>query len=178
MNNKLNAGDTAPDFTFDTPWEPQQRFYETAGRKTAVLFFLRYQGCPVCQMKMADIKQEIELFNAKGANVFVILQSAPDRIASLTEESQWPLRIVCDPAGDLFQLYSVAPGGVLKYMHPSGLVAAVKATFKGFRHGKFEGRETQLPAAFVVAPDRRIMFAYYGKTISDVPAPATIAAET
>ena len=55
-------------------------------------------------------------------------------------------------------------------------MAAVKATFSGFRHEKFEGKETQLPAAFVISSEHIIKYEYYGTTISDVPAPETLAA--
>ena len=83
--------------------------------------------------------------------------------------------IICDPQGLLFQQYRVAAGGLIKYLHPAGLIGAINATLKGYRHGKFEGKETQLPAVFIVTPDRMIKYAYYGKNVSDVPKPAVIA---
>lgn len=177
---KLNNKDKAPDFTFDTPWKTGQQFYEKAGRKPCVLIFLRYHGCPVCQMEMARIKQDVNLFTQKKARVFVILQSRPEIVAKLAKEKDWPYTIICDPDGEIFLQYGVAHGGILKYLHPAGLVAAIKATFKGFRHGRFEGHETQTPAVFVVAPGKKskpgkkIAYAYYGKTISDVPSTEAI----
>ena len=56
------------------------------------------------------------------------------------------------------------------------MIAAIKAVSQGFSHGKFEGKETQLPAAFVVNSMKIITYAYYGKHISDLPSPATLAA--
>lgn len=175
MVKKLQSGDTATDFIYDTPWESGQEFYKTAGEQTTVLFFLRYYGCPVCRMEMANLKRDIKLFEEKRAKVFVLLQSAPSTITALTSQEEWPFSIVCDPEGELFQLYGVEAGGIFKYLHPSGMAAAIKATVKGFRHGKFEGKETQLPAVFVVNRNKTIQWAYYGKTVSDVPAPALAA---
>ena len=40
-------------------------------------------------------------------------------------------------------------------MNPRGLITAIQATFKGHLHGKFEGRETQLPATFVIDADKK-----------------------
>ncbi len=51
----------------------------------------------------------------------------------------------------------------------------MKATTKGFFHKKFEGKETQLPAAFVLKADKTISFSYYGTNISDVPKPVVLA---
>ena len=56
------------------------------------------------------------------------------------------------------------------------MIGTIKATCKGFKHGKFEGKETQLPAAFVVNAMKVINYAYYGKHVSDVPSPETLAA--
>jgi thioredoxin-dependent peroxiredoxin len=169
MNSKLKIGNKALDFKFKTPWDEEINFYDAVGDNPAVLIFLRYYGCPVCQMEMAKIKREINLAEKKGVRVFVFLQSAPETIASLIKKDVFPFTIVCDPQGKIYQLYAVEAGGLIKYLHPAGLVAAIKATFRGFMHGKFEGKETQLPAAFAMTADKVIKYAYYGENISDIP---------
>ena len=176
MNAKLKVGDKAPDFLFKTPWEGERSFYEAVGGKPAVLVFLRYLGCPICQIDMANLKREIDLIEQKGAVLFVIIQSSPETVASATKQEDWPFTIICDPKGDLFKLYHVEPGSILRYMHPAGLILAIKATLQGYKHGKFEGKETQLPAVFIVAPDKTIKFTHYGEHLSDVPSTATMAA--
>jgi len=175
MEMKLGVGDTAPDFSFETPGKSGLRFYEECGDHPAVLVFLRYLGCPVCQMEMVELRRNIDLFNQLGARVFVFLQSDSAVVASSAGPEEWPYSIVCDPGGKIFVLYGVAPGGLLKYLHPAGLMAAVKATLLGHRHGKFEGKETQVPAAFVISSEKTIRFAHYGRTINDVP-PASVLA--
>jgi peroxiredoxin len=175
LSTRLKVGDKAPNFKFDTPWSSSQDFYETIQHQSAVFVFLRYHGCPICQMEMANLKREIELFNRKEARVFVFLQSSTATLTSLAKKEDWPFDIVCDPKGTIFQLYAVEPGGIMKYLHPAGLIAAIKAISRGFIHGKFEGKETQLPAAFIIKSDKSIKYVYYGKNISDVPKPSTLA---
>jgi peroxiredoxin len=169
MKSKLTIAKKAPDFRFKTPWDDEVKFYDAVGNNPAVLIFLRYYGCPVCQMEMAKIKQESELVSKKGGRVFVVLQSAPETLASLTNKEDWPFTIISDPQGKVFQLYDVEAGGIIKYLHPAGLIAAIKATFRGFLHGKFEGKETQLPAAFAMKADKIIKYAHYGENIGDMP---------
>ncbi len=175
LSTLLKAGHKAPDFQYDTPWTSSQAFYETIHSQNAVFVFLRYHGCPICQMEMANLKRDIELFNQKETRVFVFLQSATATLIPLLEEDDWPFDIVCDPKGTIFKLYAVEPGGIMKYLHPAGLTAAVKATFRGFFHRKFEGTETQLPAAFIIKSDKTIKYVYYGKNIGDVPTPSVLA---
>ncbi len=175
MSTQLKVEDKAPNFQFDTPWSSSQDFYETIQNQNAVFIFLRYHGCPICQMEMVNLKREIKLFKNKNARVFVFLQSSTATLTSLAKKEDWPFDIVCDPKGTIFQLYGVEPGGILRYLHPAGLIGAIKATGRGFIHKKFEGKETQLPAAFIVKSNKNIKYAYYGKNISDVPKPATLA---
>ncbi|NOR49513.1 MAG: redoxin domain-containing protein [Desulfuromonadales bacterium] len=176
MRKQIKVGDKAPNFQFETPWRSSQGFYETAQDQDAVLVFLRYHGCPVCQMEMASFKREIALFKQKNAKVFVFLQSSTDTLEPLLKEGDWPFDIVCDPQGEIFELYAVGTGNLFQYLHPAALVAACKATVRGFMHKKFEGKETQLPAAFVIKSDKTVKYRYYGQNISDVPKPATLAA--
>lgn len=171
----LKVGDKAPNFQFDTPWASSQDFFETIQHQDAILVFLRYHGCPVCQMEMANLKRDIKLFTQKEARVFVFLQSATATLIPLLKESDWPFDIVCDPKGIIFGRYAVAPGGILKYLHPAGLIASIKAFRQGFVHKKLEGKETQLPAAFIIKADRTIKYVYYGRNISDVPPPSALA---
>jgi peroxiredoxin len=174
MNPKLTIGDKAPDFRFKTPWDDEVTFYTAVGNHSAVLIFLRYYGCPVCQMEMAKIKQEIDWVRQKGGCVFVVLQSAPETIASLIKKDDFPFTIMCDPQGKIFQRYGVEAGGIIRYLHPAGLIAAIQAIGRGFRHGKFEGKETQLPASFVMTADKVINYAHYGENIGDIPSLANM----
>jgi len=177
MNNLLKAGDSAPNFNFNTPWKTEQNLFQSLEDHSVVCVFLRYHGCPVCQMEMANLKRDIESFSDKNAKVFIVLQSSVDTMKPLLNQSDWLLEIIADPEGKIFNQYGVNPGGIIKYLHPSGLVALIKATFRGFVHKKFEGKETQLPAAFIINKDQSIKYAYYGKTISDVPSPAQLVNE-
>ena len=55
---RLAPGVCAPDFSFDTPWERGVGFDDAAGAGPAVLFFLRYAGCPLCRMRVAEIHRD------------------------------------------------------------------------------------------------------------------------
>ncbi|HEX3048090.1 MAG TPA: redoxin domain-containing protein [Bacillota bacterium] len=176
MFSKLSIGDKAPDFNFETPWDNGTNFYQATGNHIAILIFLRYIGCPICQVEMSRIKKNIDFADRKKAIVFIVLQSSPENVAAVASQEDWPFTIICDPQAKIFQQYQVETGGMIKYLHPAGLIAAVKAIHTGNRHGKFEGKETQLPASFIITPDKIIKYAYYGKRINDVPSLEILAA--
>jgi peroxiredoxin len=169
MSFRLIIGNKARDFKFSSPWGVETTFYEAKGNQPVILIFLRYWGCPICRMEMAKIKKEFDLIRQKGIKLFVVLQSAPQTVASEINHDDFPFTVICDPEGKIFQLYGAQAGGIIRYLHPSGLIASALAIIKGFKHGKFEGKETQLPAAFAIKSDKIIKYAHYGKNIADMP---------
>lgn len=169
MKQKLTPGMTAPNFTYDTISKHSLDFHKTTGRKKSVIFFLRYAGCPICQMKIGDLLKNHKEFRAAGLQVYVVLQSTPASIKEGLAKLKVPFTIVCDPEEKVFALYSVAPGNLFGYLTPSVIMKAMKASRAGFKHGKKEGKEMQLPAVFIVNGDGKIAYAYYGKNIGDVP---------
>jgi len=169
MKQKLTPGMNAPNFTYDTISEQSLDFSKTTGGKRSVIFFLRYIGCPVCHMKMYDLLNNHKDFSAAGLQVYVALQSTQASVKEGLAGVKVPFTIVCDPEEKVFALYGVAPGGLLGYLAPSVIMKAMKAVRAGFKHGRKEGKEMQLPAVFIINGDGKITYAYYGKNIGDVP---------
>jgi peroxiredoxin len=166
---KLKIGDKAPEFTYDTPWGKGLRFSGKGSGKTSVFIFMRYLGCPICQTDIANLKQEIDLIGHGEDNLYVVLQGHAEAMEMLTGKVDWPFAVISDPEGKIFRKFRVNPEGMIKYLHPAGLIAAVRATIQGYRNGRFEGRETQLPAVFIVDRDNTISFAHYGEQLHGAP---------
>ena len=169
MNDRLKTGDVARDFKYLTPWEDDLKFFDEIENKKIILIFLRYIGCPVCRVEMANLKKNIDLIESNDVSLFVVLQSTQENVLAVANKEDWKFTIVCDPDAEIFKLYNVDRGNLFRYLHPSGLKAAYKAVVSGYKHGKFEGIETQLPATFVISPDKTVNYAHYGKVINDVP---------
>ena len=169
MKQKLKPGMNAPNFNYETISQQSLDFYKNTEGKKSVIFFLRYIGCPVCHMKIRDILSDNEKFNAAGLQVYAVLQSTPASVREEIDEAKMPFTIVCDPEEKVFALYGVAPGNLFGYLTPSVIMKAMKASRAGFKHGKKEGKEMQLPAVFIIDGDRKITYAHYGKNIGDVP---------
>ena len=169
MNKKITTGMTAPDFTFDTPWKKGLKLSDFAKRGKTVLMFLRYIGCPICQMKIAELREEIGEFKRRKVNLLVVLQSTPANITGVVSEKDIPFVIVCDPKEKLFASYYVKPGSIFGYVTPTTIIRAIRATRRGFKHGKYEGNEKQLPAVFIIGTDKKVTYARYGKNVADVP---------
>ena len=175
----LAAGDVMDDFTYDTPFRQGLTLGETVhqAQKTAVVF-LRYFGCTLCQLDIHNFAQQYETIAAAGGQLLVVLQSAPETIAEQLKPGDLPFDIICDPKGALYNRYAIRPASSMLTMSDAASKAKVAtAVAAGFRHGKYEGNEFQLPAAFVLDADRRVSYAHYGTTVGDVPTADALAAQ-
>ena len=162
---KLTVGTQMPDFTFDTPFESGRTLAETAGKtagKTA-LVFLRYYGCTLCQYDIHQFTAQYDKIAATGGQMLVVLQSDPAKLAGQMKPGDLPFDIVCDPEQKLYKEFEIAPA--------ESKAKIAKATAGGFKHGDYEGDELQLPACFVMGPDRVLSYAHYGVSAGDVPTP-------
>ena len=175
---KLEIGQIMPDFDYVTPFTDGHTLAETAAKapKTA-LVFLRYWGCPLCQYDIHLLAQAHADITAHGGQLLVVLQSDPKSLAEkLGDEKALPFSIICDPDQKLYKDFAIAPAASMAKMADLKMVGRIiKATKLGFKHGEYEGDEQQLPAAFVVDGERKILYARYAKSVSDMPGAAELA---
>ena len=115
---KLTAGQTMPDFTYDTPFVSGRTLTETVQKvegKTA-LVFLRYYGCTLCQLDIRQFAREQEKITAGGGQMLVVLQSDPALVAGEMKEGDLPFDIICDPDQKLYKEFEM-----IKVLERSGI---------------------------------------------------------
>jgi peroxiredoxin len=168
---KINIGDHFPDFSFSTPFRSNVWLSEAAAGNKIILVFLRYYGCPLCQYDMVQYAEHNDRIVQAGGRLFVVLQSDPEQLRQeLGSESAFPFEIVCDPSGALYRQFEILPAdGKLKLLGPKTLGKIARVQAAGYKHGRSEGEELQLPAAFVLDKDLSVTYVHYAKTIDDIP---------
>lgn len=175
----LKAGDKMPDFTYTGPFVKKRKLSAAVGKKKTALLFLRYLGCTVCQLDIHNLKEGYDKIKQTGGQVKVVLQSDPALVAQeLGSKDALPFEIICDPDQTLYHRFAVKPvKNKVALGTGKGVMAKISAAQKaGFKHGKYEGEELQLPACFVVDPDLTVTHVHYGKSIADVPDAGQLAA--
>ena len=169
---KLIKGEKIPDFTYETPFEKDQDFLKTvAKKKRTALVFLRYYGCTLCQLDIHDFKESYDQIEKAGGQLLIVLQSDPQYLAGeLKDPTVLPFKIVCDPEKKLYQMFEIMPAknklGMIG-IHSVGKIERAKKA--GFVHGKYEGDELQLPAAFITDESGKLLYVNYAKSVDEVP---------
>ena len=169
---RLHTGDKMPDFTFHTGYEEGRTVYGSLKGRT-VFWVLRYIGCTICRYDVHMIARRYSEFQAKGAQVFVVMQSDPAHVRDDLKETKLPFDIICDEKQEIYRELDIAPaesmealgGGQMERLQAKA--AAAKAC--GFTHGDYEGNEQQLPAMFIVEEDGTVSYAHYAANVMDMP---------
>ena len=167
---KINVNDKMRDFIFDTPFRKDVRLSEAAEGKKLALVFLRYYGCTLCQYDLSQYAKNYEKIREAGGELLVVLQSDPDLLKEdMGKEDMFPFEIVCDPKEELYREFEILPAASEKEMVGQNTMEKVgKVMAAGFAHGRYEGEELQLPAAFILQPDLTVTYAHYAKVLDDV----------
>ncbi|MBI9105602.1 MAG: PatB family C-S lyase [Spirochaetales bacterium] len=167
--NKLAISDKVRNFSYNTPWENNIDFNSKLDKKT-YLVFLRYFGCTLCQVDIQEYIKRYKEFTDKGAQLFIVLQSTPEIIKENVKKADIPYTIICDPEQELYKLYNLNTAySEMGMASKKVLVKGIKALNMGVKHGKYEGNELQLPAAFLFNIKGEAEFVQYGTDAADIP---------
>lgn len=134
-----------------------------------LLTFYRYASCPLCNMRVAELRREQPWLERMGVRPVAVFQSPEASIRRYVGRQKPWFRIVPDPDQTLYRLYDVTPSWLgaawsLIVRLPSVLRAVIG---KGYWPGAIEGDMHMLPADFLIGPDGRILRAFYGRDIGD-----------
>ncbi|WP_394963210.1 hypothetical protein [Candidatus Allofournierella excrementigallinarum] len=167
MAKRLRAGDVIPEFRFDTPYRPQQSFYELLeGEKPVFLVFLRNFGHPLTRNYIMEyIKSAGSL---RSARLVCVVQTRPQTISRAIPEGAMPYELMCDAEGVLYRFFAVpSEKSRMKCFSLKAMKIINEAKKKGFRPRA--GEAWQLPLTLLVGPAGRVLLAHYGATLTDLP---------
>lgn len=168
---ELRVGDRAPAVVLEALDGSRLDCHRPGG--PVVVSFTRYVGCPVCQLHVARIAAAMPEFRARSCAVWMVFQSAPVLLEAAMAEWRPGFMAVADPGAVLYDAFGVSPS-LAGYVRPRSALSLVRATLAGKRHRRFEGRETQMPADFVLDATGRVVLAHLGRSIGDDVAVATL----
>lgn len=166
----LAVGDKLDGFIYDTPSATALNLAKTI-RKPTLIIFSRYYSCTLCKLLIARITASYPAIRLAGYDVKVVLQSTQTAL----EKTKYPFDIICDPKAKLYDRYNVfeADSDLSMVATSPGMIKLMggirKMANSMYEEQKSEGRSRQLPAVFLIDIDMTVKYAYYGKTVDDIP---------
>jgi len=161
---RLKVGDTIPDF-----WTRDINGGEIDSRdlkKDTLIVFLRYAGCPFCNLAVYRLAQEHKLLQKNGCDVLVFIQSTEDNIERhvlAVQDRPLPFPVIADQAQDFYRMFGVYPNAAkaVKYTAKNATHWIDAVLRKKFKQTSFEGAAFVVPAYFLTDKEGSIRLMNY-----------------
>lgn len=150
---RLKIGDTVPDF-----WTRDMYGKEVDSRnlkKTTLVVFLRYAGCPFCSLAIYRLVHEHKLLKKNGCEVIAFIQSTEQNIEEFLlpqQPNKPPFAIVSDVDQDIYRLFGVRSNAMkaAKYTAKNASHWFDAVMRKQFNQTSFDGSAFLVPAYFLI----------------------------
>ncbi len=164
-------GQLAPDFMAQDVYDMPVDLAGFAG-KYVLVAFMRYAGCPYCNLAIHRLSIEYPLLQKNGCDVVVFVQSEPDEIIKNIYDRHKvrpPFPIIPDMAKKFYDLYGVQSSAKVAAQQFKTLPYWLESVGKhGFKQGKLKGDYFLVPALFLISTKtHKVVTAKYGTSFYD-----------
>lgn len=168
--SRLKVGDKMPNFIYDTAYNTNLSLSDTITGKKTALIFLRYYGCPLCQLDIHEYAMAYPRLQEADIQLLIVLQSTPQIMREmLGDPNALPFSIICDPDQKLYQMLDIQPAPNMDSMIGPNTMAKIDRTnAAGYQHGESEGIEEQLPASFVMDATGTLVAVKYAQYLDEI----------
>ncbi len=150
---RLEVGDRVPEF-----WTRDVNGTEVDSKKfkqNTLIVFLRYAGCPWCNLAIYRLAHEHKLLKKNGCSVIAFVQSTEENIDKnivTRQESPLPFPIISDQQQDFYRLFGVQPKAAKTAKHMVKNASHwIDAVFnKDFKQTNMDGSFFMVPAYFLI----------------------------
>ena len=170
---RLKIGDPAPAFAAIDLYGRLVSPIDYVGQ-VLLLSFNRSAVCPLCNVRLSLLISRYQQYQQRGVHVISVFESSPDYLHYYLDRQHPPFPVVADPERISYTLYGLETSfwGVIKARLTRGSVyrEAAQKRIGGnpyYNLVHMDGKFGRMPADFVIGPDMRIRFAYYGRDAGD-----------
>ena len=149
--NRLSAGDAAPDFTLTADTGEEVSLSGLRGRKVIVYFYPAAMT-PGCTTQACDFTDSLDSLAAAGIDVLAISPDEPDKLAKFRERDGLRIPLLSDPDRSTLEAYG-AYGE--KKLYGKVVQGVIRSTFVVDEDGRLELAQYNVKATGHVAKLRR-----------------------
>lgn len=166
---RIKTNTIAPAFettdVFDMPFSLSDN---NKGKKV-FLVFMRFAGCPVCNLHVNQLLKNADRFKKKNINVVIVYESSKSIMLDYLQGEKYPFTFIADPENTLYKLYSVEKS-LVKLLSSlfKGMMAKVIAGKKLYKKKiTDDGKVTRMEAEFLIDETGKISIAHYAEFLGD-----------
>ncbi|WP_018344616.1 peroxiredoxin-like family protein [Cytophaga aurantiaca] len=164
----LQLQQTAPDFNITDVFNKNISLHSYKGKKVYLLF-MRFAGCPVCNLRVHSLLKQANAFKEKNIEVVLVYESSIENMRTYLDDTAYPYTFVADPQNILYDRYGVEKSW-WKFLSSmfKGLIAKALAGEKLFKNKpKADGKVNRMEAEFLIDEGGKIILAHYASFLGD-----------
>jgi peroxiredoxin Q/BCP len=151
MNDRLSAGDVAPDFTLPDADGHPVSLADLRGKRV-IVYFYPAASTPGCTTQACDFRDSLDRLNSEGFAVLGISPDQPAKLAKFRDAQGLSFPLLSDPDKTALEAYG-AYGE--KKLYGKVVVGVIRSTFVVDADGKIELAQYGVKATGHVAKLRR-----------------------
>lgn len=153
------VGDTAPDLELANHRGERIRLSQYWTDGALLLVFLRHLGCPLCFDHVAQIRARYNDLLARGLQPVLVTMGDAAQAAKFRETRHLECDVLADPGRRGYVAYGLDRGGLNRIAGPQMWWAGLRSILK-FGAGRPIGDVRQMPGAFVIAQNGKVLYAH------------------
>ncbi len=161
----LQTGQIAPNFIFKDINGSEVSLLQN---KYNFVSFHRFAACPFCVLRTRELINAYPQFEQNNIEIISIWPSSKNNMLKYVGTENAPFSMIADNKKELFEKYHVIHSSGLSaiklMLHPLQILRAIKGKY---RNMEVDANPNLLPAEFLVSPQGKILFTYYGKHFGD-----------
>jgi thioredoxin-dependent peroxiredoxin len=167
----VTEGKPAPDFSTTDIFGTPISLSGLKGKKV-LLSFMRNAGCPVCNLRVHELRKNAGTFTAKNIEVVLIYESGASNLrkyVSDLDKAQFPFRFVADSTLTLYNQYGIE-ASFFKFMGSmfNGIMGKMDEGKKLFKSDiPQDGSMMRIPADVFIDENGIVRKAHYGGYVGD-----------
>jgi thioredoxin-dependent peroxiredoxin len=162
---QLAIGNSVPDFQASTWTGESVRLSDWRGQKLWLAFF-RYASCPLCNLRVHQMRERFSDWSAAGLALVAVFQSSSEQVERYVGRQSPAFEIVCDPEEVLYGLYGLQRS-LAGYVNPRVAPKLFTAAKLGYLPGAPDGTKTRLPGDFLIDSSGVLADVFMGGDISE-----------
>ncbi len=154
LDNALNVGDTAPDFTLTNATGQSVSLYKMLESGPVVLFWYRGGWCPYCNLTLQYMQRYLPKFQEHGANMMALTPELPDSTLSTNQKHNLEFEVLSDIDNVVGKQYGVV------YKLTDDVANAYNSSFGLSSYNGNDSNELPLGATYIIGTDAVIRYAF------------------
>jgi len=164
---RLTKNQKAPAFQVEDVYGKSIEF--PVPEKKVLLSFMRFAGCPVCNLRVHELLKNSAKLEADHISVILIYESPKASMLEYLKEESFPFSFVSDKENKLYDIYEIESSffKVMKGLFHGLLSKAMEGKKLYKKDPGMDGSALRMGADFLIDGKGRIIEAYYSQYLGD-----------